>query len=462
MGGLVLVALGDALNTATASRFPVFLIVAMTLAAFGPYLISGIRTEQAMVYGAIACLFPMVLMHARPYFPIIALWVSIVLIALLGFIPPTAHTGNHPPGGAVATLDNYLVPVAVMLLVWSAVPPGLARDILRKFAAVTVLLTALNGFISVIGTRVDLSAYLRRFWSEAGIGTTAENAAALGRLSGVFNQPAEAGVMYGIAGLLAVWRFREKPKIMFLLLALICVGGLLCVSKVFVLGGLPLILFYLWKSNTGTGKLGVLFSVVLVGLGISATGLLQQWTGYNYLARLLTPAQDQGLIEFYSAGRWNEGSNMFDVIGSVLSVRPLTGFGAGALNVAYDSAWTEVIVVSGMIGVILLALVFIALFRMARTLEPDLRRLAMFTVVFLLGASFGIPSLTANRVATIVWIMVALLSLLTRRSPNDSSAESHGRQEATSVNKSAMAAAPGLQNVRKHPEVVTYPPVRRI
>jgi hypothetical protein len=204
---LYFVALGDALKPATAARFPVVLIVVMTVAAFGPYLISGIRTEQAVVYGAIALLFPMVLMSTRPYFPIITLWLSIILILMLGLIPPTPYGAVYQPNGAASTLDNYGLPVIVMLLVWSAVREGQARLVLPVFAAVTVWLTALNGLISIIGTRVDLSEYLRRFWSEAGIGTTAENAAQLGRLSGIFNQPSEAGVMYGIAGLLAVWRY---------------------------------------------------------------------------------------------------------------------------------------------------------------------------------------------------------------------------------------------------------------
>jgi hypothetical protein len=198
-------------------------------------------------------------------------------------------------------------------------------------------------------------------------------------------------------------------------------GGLLCVSKVFILGGVPLILFYLWKSKAGAGKLGALFGVVVVALGVSSTGLLQQWTGYNYLARLLSPDESQGLIEFYSAGRWNEDSRMVDTIGTVLSVRPLTGFGGGGLDVAYDSAWTEVVVVAGLLGVVLLACVFVVLFRMARRLDPDMRRLATFVVVFLLGASLGIPSLTVNRVATVVWILLCLFALMAKEARQEAS-----------------------------------------
>lgn len=410
---------------ATTPRFATFLIVVMTLAAFGPYLVGGIRTEQAVVYGALALLFPMVLMHVRPYFPIIILWALIVFVAVLGLIPPTPHSAVYQPSGVVSTLDNYLLPAVVMILVWSAVRESQPRQVLQTFAAVTVWLTALNGLISAIGTRVDLSGVLRRFWG-AGYGeTTAERAAELGRLSGIFNQPAEAGVMYGIAGLLAVWRYRERPKIMILLLALICVGGLLCVSKVFILGGLPLILLYLWRSKTGAGKLGALFSVAAVGLGVSATGLLQQWTGYNYLARLLTPAEDQGLIEFYSAGRWNEDSFVAQLFDTVMAVRPLTGFGAAGLDVPYDSAWTEVVVVSGLIGMALMASVFVMIFRMARRLDdPDLRRLATFTAVFLFGASFGIPALTANRVATVTWILLGLLALIAKETQQEAAKDS--------------------------------------
>lgn len=403
------------LTAAAPKRFPLFVVGFLTLAAFGPYVTGSIRTEQLAVYGVTAILLPLTFVLIRPYLPLLLAWVGLIVVALLGLIPPTAHSSIHPPASMSSGIDNLVLPLAVMLLLWSVVPVAAAGPALRVVAALTAWGAALNGVLSIIGTRTDLSPYLRFFWGASGGETTAERAAQLGRLSGVFNQPAEAGVVYGIAGLLAVWRFKDKPKTLILLLSLICVGGMLCVSKVFILGGAPLILFYLWKSRRAGGKLGIVFSTAVVAVGVAQSGLLQQWVGFNYLARLFTPAQDQGLVEFYSAGRWNSDAGMMDVFATVMQNRPVTGFGIQGLVVPYDSAWTEAVVLAGVFGLILLGLVYLCVWRVARRIQDaGVRMLASFVAVFLVGASLGIPSLTVNRAATLVWVVLGLLCLIAK------------------------------------------------
>lgn len=410
-----------ALTTAAPKRFPLFIVGLLTLATFGPYVTGSIRTEQLAVYGVAA---PILLLTAftlvRPHLPILLAWAALIMVALLGLIPPTAYSSNYLPANMFSSIDNLALPLFVMLLLWSVVPAAAAGPALRVAAAVTAWGAALNGALSIIGTRTDLSTYLRFFWGASGGETTAERAAQLGRLSGIFNQPAEAGVVYGLAGLLAVWRFKDKPKTLILLLSLICVGGMLCVSKVFILGGAPLILFYLWKSRSIGGKLGVMFCTAVVAVGVAQSGLFQEWSGFNYLARLFTPAQDQGLVEFYSAGRWNSDAGMVDVFDTVMRTRALTGFGIQGLSVPYDSAWTEAAVLAGVLGMVLLGLVYMGVWRVARRIpEAGVRTLGSFVAVFLAGASLGIPSLTANRAATLVWVVLALLCLAAKEGQNN-------------------------------------------
>lgn len=400
---------------ARALKFPLILVGVLTASAFGPYLVGNIRTEQLGIYGAAVTLLPFTFVRARPYLPVFLPWIAIIVVALLGLIPPTAHSSVYEPGNMLSSLDNLVLPIMILLLVWGIVPTDQVQQSLRIVASITVYAAAANGVLSIVGTSTDISTYLRPFWGAEGGQTTADRAAELGRLSGIFNQPAEAGVMYGIAGILAVWRYRHKPKTLLLLLALISVGGMLCVSKVFILGGIPLILAYLWMARAGLGRAGMLFGVALTALGIAQSGLLQQWTGYNYLARLFAPSQDQGLIEFYSAGRWNEDAGMISVFDAVIRSRPITGFGISGLQVPYDSAWTEAAVVAGFLGVFFLAAVYGSLLMMARRVEDGgLRLLATFIVLFLLGASLGIPALTANRASTVVWVVLGLLCLAGR------------------------------------------------
>ncbi|MDT0193788.1 hypothetical protein Q9R30_00280 [Arthrobacter sp. AB6] len=404
-------------NTAP-KRFPLFLVGVLTAAAFGPYVTGNIRTEQLAVYGAAAVLLPFTVAFTRPYIPVILPWSGLILASVMGLIPPTAHSSNYPPANMLSSIDNLFLPLVVMLLVWSVVPVSMAARALHLAAAAVAVGAALNGVLGIIGTRMDLSGYLRIFWGGGGGEgeTTAERAAELGRLSGIFNQPAEAGVVYGMAGILAVWRFRRRPKMMVLILTLICIGGLLCVSKVFIFGGLPLILGYVWVSRTGARKLWALFSAAVAAAGVAQSGFLQQWTGFNYLARLFVPAENQGLVEFYSAGRWNAEAAMLDVFEAVFRTRALLGFGLGGLGVSYDSAWTEAVVLAGVAGLVLLAFVYLGLWWMARRIEDaGVRMLGIFITLFLAGASLGIPSLTVNRASTIVWVVLALLGLMAKQ-----------------------------------------------
>lgn len=400
------------------SRLPAIVVGVMAAAAFGPYtpfLVGGVRTEQFAVYALAFVLFPFLLFRAKPYLSVLLPWMLLIIVAVTAGIPPTAHGLVYASGSLVSSADNLVLPLAVMLLVWAVVPPAKAIKALVLFATITIWASVTNALISIVGTRMDLSPFLRVFWSGSDGETTAERAAQLGRFSGIFNQPAEAGVIYGLAGLLAIWRYRHKPRLMLAILGIISVGGLLSVSKIFIFGGLPLILLYLWLSRSGTGRIGLVFSTGLVVLGVAQSGLFQQWIGFNYLARLFAPVQNQSTIEFYSAGRWNEDAETLETFSAVLRTRPLTGFGISGLDVPYDSAWTEAIVLAGIFGLFLLGIVFVALFRMAlRIGNADLRLLGLLTVAFLIGSSLGLPDLTANRVATVVWLLLGILCLVSK------------------------------------------------
>ena len=100
------------------------------------------------------------------------------------------------------------------------------------------------------------------------------------------------------------------------------------------------------------------------------------------------------------------------VISQVLEFSPLFGVGAAGWAVPYDSGLTEVIVINGAFGVALHVVVLAAILRFGFTsLDPDRR---MFTILFsllLIGGDLGVPALTSNRNATVVWVLFSLLVL---------------------------------------------------
>lgn len=392
-------------------------VLSMVGAAFGPYLVGSIRTEQVAVYAltvVVIVALPRLVVPTTGSLLLVGTS-GVLLVGLFGVLLPPSSEGPLEQGRLLGGIDNLALPVAVLLIVWCLVSPPSAPRLLVTGSKVIVWGMALNGAVSIVSTRTSLVSSLRPFWGELPVGTltgVAERASQLGRFSGIFNQPAEAGLMYGLAALLTVYSYGgNRPKMLFAL-CLITAGGLISVSKIFILLGLPLTLWYLWRSQTLSRRLGLLVTLPLIVLGTAQSGLFQGWSGLNYLGRLLAPAENASLIEFYSAGRFASGSSVNNVITSALDVSPITGVGADGWAVAYDSGWAEVLVVSGLVGAAFHVLTLASLLLLARrTIDPRRRALTLYVTILLIGADLGIPALTANRAATAIWTCLALLAL---------------------------------------------------
>jgi len=391
-----------------------FAVVAVVLAAFGPYIISGLRTEQIVIYGllmlALPLAWPRVPVRTTPLAALIFVtWFAYALVAVIGAVAPTGYASIFERGSVLSGVDNVVGPLAVMLLVWGTVRPAAASGLLNTASRLIAVAMAVNGILAIAMTRVDLAPYLRQFWAAGSDGfTVAANAATMGRVSGVFNQPAEAGLAYGIAGLAACYVWRERPGRLYLVLIPIILGGLLSVSKVFIFGGLPLILWHIWRARAGHGRLALLLVSATTFFGIAQSGYATQWAGLDVLGRILRPP-DQNWLSFYTAGRVGDHATLTSVIGEIGRLNPWFGVGAGGLSVAYDNGWVEAFVVAGLVGVVCYTLVLVWVWRIARGIDDHARRHLLYGLLVLtIGGSIGIPVLDANRSATLLWVLIAL------------------------------------------------------
>jgi hypothetical protein len=401
-----------------------FVVTAVALSAFGPYLVGSIRTEQVAVYGLAALVLPFTLSNIRGggAMRFIVPWTVYLVTATLSVLLPSRMISPREPGNLLGGYDNIILPAVVLTLVLATIPAAEAGQMFARVCKIVAVAMSVNGFLAVIATRTDLSLVLRPFWGSATAeGTTAELAAQLGRYGGIFNQPAEAGVLYGIAGIAAIYAWKTRPALLAMLLTLICLGGLISVSKIFILGGLPFVAFYwMWSQRRGR-KVGLLFGIGLLGLGVLQSGLFQQWTGFNYLARLINPQGDGGALAFYTAGRLAQDSAFTNLVDAALKYSPIVGVGPGGWKTAYDGAIPETLVVAGVVGLLGYATVLLAIF----TLKGGSRDLRMFTILFgiiVAGACMGFSPLTANRDSAIIWLMIGLLALATkhaRSTPSD-------------------------------------------
>jgi hypothetical protein len=397
-------------------------VVAVVVAAFGPYVaVTSVRTEQAAIYGLLLLILPFTLLSMRPPIQglrLIISWVAYLLAALIAVVIPPLQRTSWLPGSPISGLDNLLLPLALMVLIFAAVKRAAAPGLLLFAGKLIALAVALNGVLAVVMTRVDLSALLRPFVAPAGAtSTVAERAAELGRVAGVFGQPAEAGLAYGLAGLAACYVWRERPLRMCLVLVPIILGGLLCVSKIFILGGLPLILWAVLRGRR-SGDASLVLVAGAAALGVTQSGLLNNWIGAQYLNRLLQGTGSDPLY-FFTAGRLGEQSTLSGVIDQVQLVNPWFGVGIEGLSVPYDNGWVEAFVIAGIVGVACYSMTLVVMFAMART-DADAARRAFMTAVAVLavGGSIGIPALTANRVGSLLWLLTALVAMAHKSRPS--------------------------------------------
>ncbi|MGI9038204.1 MAG: hypothetical protein ACR2GQ_04990 [Gemmatimonadota bacterium] len=404
-------------------------LVVILLGAFGPYLYktAGLRTDHLIIYGV--GLWTMARFGIEPRLARLpaTLWVVVgCLVAatawtlLVSVLVDSASTME-----IVASAESYFQPVALIagLAVLVAVGPWADRR-RRMFTAIAVicLLLTVNTAIAIASVFFDTWPLVRIFVREtAATGTSVwENAALNGRFSGVFDQPMEAGVAYS-AGLAAwvYWVARlGRPTVRHLvLLGALVIGGFLSVSKVFILGGLPLCLVYLaWTFRMKPSRIARYFLAGLVFVALfvpAAVWLMNRWSGQIFFLRLFDSdlISSQGLIALYSAGRFGAGpTTVSSLFSTTWAEAPLQGFGFAAFS-PLDSAYIQFFYQGGMVALALYALMLGALAVHAfrhRRVAPEESRLLVVLLILVLGAGIGAPALTLNRASTILWTLIVL------------------------------------------------------
>jgi len=433
-------------------------VIVCVLGVFGPYIVSGARTEQLVIYGSAAAVvftqLPRLFTILRPALPILGLWLAYAVVVVgLGMFADNGTPWES--GSLVAGVDNALLPLAsiIVFTFWTTLSDS--QSLVRVISWVVAWAMAVNAVLAIITTYVGLDSMpgLGRFWGAGGADeSVAVLAEQMGRFSGIFNQPAEAGVAYSLAalGILFLARVdREAPRwVLWVLLSLVVIGGLLTLSKVFVVGGLVLA-FVMAITDRSNRKQSVPVGILAVGIAavLGAANLAGSWGASIMLNWYRVSIQAGDSLPYtLSAGRFGTpGDNgpapsitpsapatgtddgtgstgelaaplptgLSDVVHQILDSQPVFGVGARGLQVAYDSSWAEAMIVGGVVGLVLMVLVYVVLVAQwvsSRRMMPRSTWLFAGSVVLLtLGASFGMPALTGNRESTLLWMFLVPL-----------------------------------------------------
>lgn len=419
-------------------KFHVLIAVVM-FSALGPYLISSFRVEHFVIYplAGAAVLLRWRTILDRVLGSGLTLMISWFLLLVIGFMA-VQHTPAITPrweyGSFPAGVDTVLLPVLVVLIVIGFAPKPTTVASLWFACKIIAVLGVVNGIISIVTVLVpDLVVLLRPFWGAVETDSTvADRAMDMGRFSGIFNQPAEAGLFYSLAALSAIAVYINSPFKIWPALVVITIGGMLTVSKVFLFVGLPLALVYLFTRGSLTQRLARLTAVAVLAVGIFSAPFIQTWSGLEYLLRF-ADAGEESVLELFTAGRWNEGSTLLGVFEYIYHSSPLVGVGFQGLDVPYDSAWAEIAVFTGLFGVGLMIVVYLSLVFYSVVLKDSAAKAyGLMLSVVLIGASFGISSLTLNRVSVLIWVVIGIIVCLPKGEPDRAMGPDHV-SENTSV-----------------------------
>lgn len=411
------------LNEPSFPRLPAWIVVA----AFGPYISTslGLRTEHLVIYGALPIALLIVSAGRRSLlgfapvktllwlFSVITLWTAVVTVA---------GSGLASLAGALSYVENFVQPIALLIVVSvlsTRSEPGAAVAALRSICFVLSVLLAMNTLVVGAQLATDVSGFLAYFVAPgAGGGASVADAAFQnGRILGIFNQPVESGLSYALGLLAWSYRVRTGGKVSlldFVLLAMMLVGGFFSISKVFIMGGLPLFVFH-WLSLSRLQQL-LNWRVLVIGAVASLIlgPALAVWKGWLHFSRDMSLIAGIGtdpanFLRVIFRGRFG-GGGVSGAFSYVWQEAAVGGLGFGALHLM-DNAFLEFFGQGGLVALVGYVLILASLGATALgylTRRSEEGRLLVALFILVLGGGLGAPVLTLNRFSTMYWVVLLL------------------------------------------------------
>jgi hypothetical protein len=387
-----------------------------------PYLPGGLRMEHVVL--PLLALFALgYALHptSRVYGPTtmggLALFVSLLAV-LLG------SAQSEVTGSAASPLGMFIrLCMPLLMLMSFTFALGCVSCVLTGTARAIVGTGVIAGICSLSSVFFDISAPLS-LWVRLEEDAVWAQAMAIGRFTGLFNQPLEAGVFFSVALLAVLYLCKACPQDRVfngLGLALILVGGLLSLSKNFTLLGLTLGMAFAVSIHLISLPGAVVLSMT-AGAGITA--LILELNA-SYAGSLIDLFEDGGWFLALTAGRLGsvdtEVSQLFAQLWT--NGHWLYGRGLGS-QLPLDNGYLEYFYQGGALALsgymVFLGALALPATAHARRIEG---KLLLYLLLFVVAASLGGPVVTANRASVALILVIAACIVTMRRHPFTPSAK---------------------------------------
>lgn len=278
----------------------------------------------------------------------------------------------------------------------------------RIFLGILILST----MIATLSMFFDLNTLSLYLWgSESAVGFLAQSNY---RYTGLFNLPIEAGIAYtiGVFNLFFVRKYDLINERQILIISLsIIVGGLLSISKVFLLFGLPLIIVFLVVNKNL--KYVVSSIMIFTITYYSSTFILKDWDGLDFIKNFINNLiYGDSLIYSLTSSRFGEGSTQQStLLKNILAESPIFGTGLGSLEI-YDSTISLIISSGGLLYLsifILVILIFIIYYKKFITFYYFENRMLVLYLIFIMAISLGTPIFWLNKVNLYLWLFLLII-----------------------------------------------------
>jgi hypothetical protein len=271
----------------------------------------------------------------------------------------------------------------------------------------TVFISFILSFTALFSTLFDISAILLPFVKTDNLASVWEQSNSIGRITGIFNQPLEAGTFYSIALLALIYLSerkvysRQSSIIMFIA---IMMGGFLSLSKVFIVMGLLTALVYSIMVRVVAKRT----AITMIILSIIIVPPILGYFNELYVNSLVDIYKEHGLLSALTAGRVGAKDTSSEVLLSRLIVSNQWFNGAGLASYSpLDNGYLEYFYQGGFFSLLgYLAFLVNGVLLSLRSFVSKEGKLLLCIFFFILGSSIGGPVITANRANVPLMVIV--------------------------------------------------------
>lgn len=401
------------------------ILMLIVILAFGPYIVGPVRVEHIYLYTLfIISIFRIVITKdkyflIKPIFLLITLMVAYILWVTIITILENKYTSILQ---IIADIESYIQPIVVIIVTTTFFRYDKSSiDIkINKIFKVLVLILSINSVIAIISMLIKDISFLQVFHTGSrydGSLSVAYKSFTMGRYTGIFNQPLESGVTYSLGILIWIYIYGNKKNKIFdyIKLVLLIIGGFLSVSKMFIIGGIPISILYYLNIINFKFKFNPFEILIMPIVIFPAVFILNKWNGLSYFFRLFNfkYIYNEGILNVLTGGRFgSENATLISKFSLILQESPIYGFGLASSN-GFDNAYLQYLHQGGIVGLIIyLMLILIIILIIIELFKSNFikdAKLVGCIILIILILGIGGPIITLNRFSTILWLVLSML-----------------------------------------------------